>query len=255
MERTSGRREVTIGLIDGPVALDHPELAGVNIREVAGRLPGRCARRDNPACLHGTFVAGILGARRGAVAPAICPGCTLWVRPIFAEATPAGAPMPSATPAELAGAILECVGAGARVLNLSVALVQPSSRGERALEEALDYAARRGTVVVVAAGNQGAVGSSSLTRCPWVLPVAACDRRGRPLGQSNLGSSIGRRGLSAPGEGITSLGAGGGLLTLGGTSAAASFVTGAAALLWSEFPTASSSVCAARLPRPSCATG
>jgi subtilisin family serine protease len=38
---------------------------------------------------------------------------------------------------------------------------------------------------------------------------------------------------------ITSLSAEGQSLTLGGTSAAAPFVTGAVALLWSEFPNAS----------------
>ena len=58
------------------------------------------------------------------------------------------------------------------------------------------------------------------------------------MDHSNLGSSIGRRGLGAPGDRITSLGAQGEPLTLGGTSAAAPFVTGAIALLWSEFPAA-----------------
>ena len=56
---------------------------------------------------------------------------------------------------------------------------------------------------------------------------------------SNLGSSIGRRGLGAPGEAVTSLGPIAQPLTLDGTSAATPFVTGAAALLWSEFPNAS----------------
>jgi subtilisin family serine protease len=69
--------------------------------------------------------------------------------------------------------------------------------------------------------------------------VAACDLRGWPLSQSNLGSTIGRRGLLAPGEGITSLGAQGQPRTIGGTSAAAPFVAGAVALLWSEFSGAS----------------
>lgn len=53
---------------------------------------------------------------------------------------------------------------------------------------------------------------------------------------SNLGSSIGRRGLTAPGDAITSLSAEGQPLTLGGTSVAVPFVTGAMALLCSEFP-------------------
>jgi subtilisin family serine protease len=43
----------------------------------------------------------------------------------------------------------------------------------------------------------------------------------------------------APGEGITSLGAEGESLTLGGTSVAAPFMTGTIALLWSMFPRAS----------------
>ncbi len=55
---------------------------------------------------------------------------------------------------------------------------------------------------------------------------------------SNLGSYIGRRGLCAPGDDITSLGAEGKPLTFGETSVAAPFVTGAIALLWSAFPDA-----------------
>jgi len=66
--------------------------------------------------------------------------------------------------------------------------------------------------------------------------VSACDLQGRVLNLSNLGSSIGRRGLMAPGIGITSLVANGVPQKFGGTSAAAPFVTGTIALLWSEFP-------------------
>ncbi len=110
--------------------------------------------------------------------------------------------------------------------------------GEQSLEEALNLAVRRGVLVVVAAGNQGTLGSSAITRHPWVIPVVACDLRGRPLNESNLGSSIGRRGLCAPGDAITSLSAEGPPLTLGGTSVAVPFVTGTIALLWSEFPAA-----------------
>jgi len=179
-----------------------------------------------------------LCARRGGSAPAICPGCPLQVHPIFKETASSNGEMPSATPKELAAAIVGCVDAGARVLNLSAAFDRPSTTEERFLVEALDYAARRGVIVVAAAGNQGTLGSSSITRHPWVIPVVGCDLHGRPLGQSNLGSSAGRRGLMAPGEGVSSLGAEGKPLTLGGTSVAAPFVTGTIALLWSEFPDA-----------------
>ena len=148
------------------------------------------------------------------------------MRPIFAENAAGNAEMPRATPAELAAAIAETVDAGARVINLSAALLQPSGKGERELEHALDYAAQRGVLVVAAAGNQSRVGSSVITRHPWVIPVVACDLQGRPTAESNLGGSIGRWGLAASGENIVSLGSAGKPQTYAGTSAAAPFVTG-----------------------------
>jgi subtilisin family serine protease len=239
MKRGPGCPDITVALIDGPLVLDHPDLAGSTIREIPGKLNGTCARVDSVACTHGTFVAGVLSARRSSVAPAICPGCTLLLRPIFAETTKGNGQMPSATAEELAEALVDCVDAGARVINLSSALVRPSPKGESKLEAALNYAAQHGTITVAAAGNQGTVGSSAITRHPWVIPVAACDTQGKPLSESNHGSSIARRGLSAPGENVTSLGTNGKPQTFGGTSAAAPFVTGTIALLWSEFPGAS----------------
>ena len=235
MRIASGRAETKVALIDGPVATTHPELSGTNIIELPGKIGGTCQRATSLACMHGTFVAGILSAKRSSAAPAICPDCTLIVRPIFPETTSANSQMPSATPEELASAIIECIDAGAHVINLSAALANPSAKGERQLDEALGYCARRSVIVVAAAGNQAAVGSSAITQHPWVIPVIASDLRGRPISYSNLGSSIGRQGLSAPGERITSL-AIHGPAPVGGTSAAAPFVTGAIALLLSLFP-------------------
>ena len=238
MGRTSGSPEVKIGLIDGPVMTQHPDLAGEHLREIPGKNGGTCTRATSTACLHGTFVAGILSAKRNSSAPAICPNCTLLIRPIFAETISGSEQMPSAMPKELAAAIIECIDAGARVINLSLALAQPSTKGEQALDEALNHAVRHGVLVVAAAGNQGTLGSSAITRHPWVIPVVACTLAGRPTNESNLGPTVGRRGLSAPGEQITSLSPDGAPLIFGGTSAATPFVTGAIALLWSAFPAA-----------------
>jgi subtilisin family serine protease len=237
MELTAGRSDIMVGLIDGPVAISHSDPAGGYIREVPGAAAA-CAQASSAACLHGTFVAGILYAKRGSSAPAICPNCTLLVRPVFTEAVTGNLESPGAAPEELAAAILECIEAGARVINLSLALMQSSAQAKLTLLQALDHAARRGVIIVAAAGNQGAIGSTIITAHTWVIPVAACDLRGKPLNESNLGHSIGRHGLLAPGEQITSLGSEGQPLTLGGTSAAAPFVTGAIALLWSLLPAA-----------------
>jgi subtilisin family serine protease len=241
MQLSSGRPEITVALIDGPVWMDRADLWSANVQHLGNHLPATCTRPSSTACTHGTFVAGILTARRGSRAPAICPGCTLLVRAVFSEDSKSVGGMPSAMPAELAQAILDAVHAGARVINLSLNVVASSTRDERQLEGALNYAAARGVIVVAAAGNQGEVGGSPLTRHAWPIPVAGADSQGRPTPTSNLGRSIGQRGLRAPSENVASLGPSGQIETSSGTSAAAPFVTGAIALLWSEFPTASAS--------------
>lgn len=238
MDRTRGRADIVIGLIDGPVATGHPAFAGQRIREIPGALSGSCAPPGSVACLHGTFVAGILSARRGAAAPALCPDCTLLIRPIFGETISADDATPIATAEALAQAIVDCIEAGANVVNVSAGIARLSSRNDRVLDDALQHAARRAVIVIVASGNQGTLGSTAITRHPWVIPVVAFDLQGKPVAHSNLGTSIGRRGLGAPGDVITSLGVDEKPLTLGGSSAATPFVTGTVALLWSAFPTA-----------------
>jgi subtilisin family serine protease len=236
MEQTTGHPEVAIGLIDGPVTKGHPDFESKNIRELPGANGGSCSQLSSVACRHGTFIAGMLVAKRNSAAAAICPGCRLLVRSIFPETmTGRNGNLPRAMPQELAAAILETVEAHARILNLSVALMPAASRGERDLQLALDYAAQRGVITVAAAGNHGAVGSSIVTRHPWVLPVTGCDLQGKPIGRSNLSSSLGKHGLLAPGESITGLGSDGQPIAFGGTSIAATFVTGSVALLYSEF--------------------
>jgi subtilisin family serine protease len=239
MALTRGRADLAVGLLDGPVALEHPDLATGNVRTLHG-IPGACRSPGSASCRHGTFVAGVLAARRGARAPAIAPDCTLLVRPVFSEARTVGE-LPSATPGELVEAIVDCVDAGARVLNLSAALAGGPFGTDRGLEEALQYTVRRGVLVVAAAGNQGAVAGSVITRHPWVIPVVAYGRAGRPLAQSNLGRSVGSGGLGAPGEHVVSLASEGEPAVSAGTSIAVPFVAGAAALLWSVFPGAAAS--------------
>ena len=89
--------------------------------------------------------------------------------------------MPSATPNELAAAIIECIDAGARVVNLSLGLAGPSTREEQYLAEALHHAVSRSVIVVAAAGNQGTIGSSALTRSS----VGHSGRGLRPSGQTD----------------------------------------------------------------------
>ena len=229
---TSGIPEIKLGLIDGPVAIGHPDLVDTSIHETLNNSIA-CTRTKSQACSHGTFVTGMLSGKRDSGAPSICPDCTILVRPIFSESTEPT----SASPKELAQSILDCIRFGARAINLSVALSNQST-GLNDLKEALDYSAKRGVIIVAAAGNKGTLASSVITSHPWVISVAACDSHGTLMDQSNLGRSIGRWGLMAPGDKVQSLSSDGGYVTMSGTSVAAPFVTGAIGLLWSLFPEA-----------------
>jgi subtilisin family serine protease len=220
MSQCTGHPSIVIGVLDGPVA-NHPDLRGL----------GSDTETASTASLHGTMVTGVLAAQRGSAAPGICPSCRLVVRPIFEDDG-----MPNTNPAIVADQIVDCVDAGARLLNMSAAYASSSGVGDNRLTAALDYASTRGAIVIVAAGNYGRIAGSPLVSHESVVPVASCDESGQPMPSSNLGASIGRRGVLAPGFGITSLAPGGGLGVLNGTSAATTLVTGAIALAWSAAP-------------------
>jgi hypothetical protein len=44
MESSSGSSEIAIGLMDGPVAANHPDLVVESVREIAGEPRPRCAQ-------------------------------------------------------------------------------------------------------------------------------------------------------------------------------------------------------------------
>ena len=232
MARTEGRPEIGIALVDGPVAVDHSGLERARIQPIGAAAA--CRISDSGSCIHGTFVAGILVAHRSSGAPAIAPGCTLLVRPIFGESTRGDEV--SATPRVTAEAIVEAVDAGARVINVSSGPAMPTTVDSAVLQQALNHAAQRGVIVVAAAGNQAAVASSVITRHHGVIPVVGYGNSGSPAAYTNVSASAGRRGVGAPGDSVTSLAAGGGLTTMGGTSFATAFVSGTLALLWSLIP-------------------
>src|SRR5579859_4869230 len=221
-----------VGLIDGPVDRDHPDLEGANIVGL-GTDSVSCRDASSPACRHGTSIALMLFGHRDR-SFGICRGCTLLVRPLFDQGNRGVASSPQAHPDELAVAIRQVVDAGAHVINLSVGIASTSFRAGSKLERALDWAASCGTVVVAAAGNQSFVCSTAITRHPWVLPVAACDLNGVATAESNLSLSTGRRGLLAPSKGLWATDASGRDVELGGTSFAAPFVSGTAGLLGSR---------------------
>lgn len=202
MDLGIGDPGLIIGMVDGPIAVEHPSLSSSRIVFAGGRQHA-CIDPRSLACLHGTFIAAELSAPRESAAPAICPGCTLLSRPIFSEVM-IRQHVPATSPEELAEAIHDCIRAGARIVNLSVGLIGSYVSEQRTLVDVLDFAMRQNVLVAIAAGNQGIVGGSPLVRHHAVIPVAACHIDGTPLLGSNFGRSIGQRGIRAPGYDIAS---------------------------------------------------
>ena len=239
MRLSTGHPKITIGLIDGPVKPNHPAFQGSKIRTIKESQLAACKNASSIACVHGTFIAGILCSQRGLAAPAICPGCEIILNPIFQDTddtkTSSTYATPNTTPEKLSNAIIETIDAGARIINLSLGLSTSSLVVYDKLQEAYDYAIQKGVIIVVAAGNQGVIGNTSIIGHHWLIPVSACDENAVLDPMSNFGPSIGSRGLMAPGLNITSTYPDGRYASMSGTSFAAPFVTGGIALLWSLF--------------------
>ena len=131
MERTPGNPDINIGLIDGAVATGHPDLLQQRLREVSVSAGATCVQIGSAACQHGTFVAGILFGQTRRIRyrdlPRLRFACPADLRrkPVRARTQ-----NPSAAPEALAAAILDCLAAGARVINLSLGLAQPSGKGK-----------------------------------------------------------------------------------------------------------------------------
>src|SRR6266566_4077388 len=121
---------------------------------------------------------------------------------------------------------------GAKIINLSLG-TNETFGGPTDIQLAIDYAWSRGALVVAAAGNAGTGTLDYPARLPNVVSVAAIDETGLKASFSNFGSGL---DLAAPGDRILTLDGNNQVHYLTGTSFAAPFVTGAAALLLSADP-------------------
>jgi hypothetical protein len=50
VDRTSGSPDVTMGLVDGPITINHPDLNHASIREIPETVLGTCSKADSIAC-------------------------------------------------------------------------------------------------------------------------------------------------------------------------------------------------------------
>lgn len=127
----------------------------------------------------------------------------------------------------VARGIVAAVDAGAQIINLSLGTPEDSY----VLQQAVQYAADHGVILVAACGNDGEAPVTYPARYDGVVAVTAIDATGSHVAFASSGAEV---DIAAPGSGVNAGWTGGTTVALSGTSAAAPFVTGALAGLLSE---------------------
>lgn len=215
---------ITVGILDSGIDINHPDLKD-NI------VPGwDFANNDSTVFhsstedMHGTHVAGIIAAKgNGSGIIGVAPNTK--IMPLKFMTNNSGYTSDAIDAIEFAKA------RGIKIINCSFGTWQY----DQALEDEMNNS---GILFICAAGNYGEDTSlypeyPANFDLPNIISVAAFDNRGRLASFSNYGSDI---DVGAPGVDILSTLPGNKFGYLDGTSMAAPFVTGEAALIVSKFP-------------------
>lgn len=212
-----------IAIVDTGVDSSHEDLRGrvaACASSVGGRVTDGACEDDNG---HGTHVAGTIGAAadNGAGIAGIAFASPLLVCKALGGGDGSG------TTADVAACIGWAHAAGARVISMS--LGGPASKTiAAAVTAAWARGGRSGSVLVAAAGNDGDNRLEYPAALPDVISVGATDDAGNPAPFSNANDDV---ELVAPGVDVLSDKAGGGYVTLSGTSMATPHVAAVAALV------------------------
>ena len=219
---------------------------GFDARSIVGDDPLNVTQRvygnadaTGPDALHGTHVAGIIGAVRGNGIGV--DGITPAVRIMSIRAVPNG----DERDKDVANAIRYAVDNGALVLNLSFG--KSFSPEKAAVDEAVRYAESRGALIVHASGNDGENADESPSfptpnylgggrAANWIEVGASSWRGGDSLAASFSNYGRGLVDVFAPGVDILSTDGKGGVSRESGTSMAAPVVSGLAALIMAYHP-------------------
>lgn len=232
-QRNTGAPEIIVAVIDTGVDTRHPDLSG-NLVRGASVLPGATGPDDDHG--HGTHVAGVIAAagHNGIGIAGMAPRCKIMpVKVLNREG--------KGDTGDIVAGLLYAVNNGAKIVNMSLG----GTGGSRALMDAINYALSKDVVVVAAMGNEGANAQEYPAGYPGVIAVGATDSSDEIASFSNFGSWI---SVAAPGEDILSTlpmrsvyvteteGKDTGYDVMDGTSMAAPYVAGLAALVRSQNP-------------------
>jgi len=246
LAREPGDERVTTAVVDTGVVVGHPEfqrkcLAGYDTVDLGMGRPNPEVKllgdsrgydyNPNDEVGHGCHVAGIIGAQGWEIPPGVG-GRTLIlpVRVLAAAVKASGSRrMGVGALCDINAGMKVAVDLGADVINMSFGTPAASVDTQATVPHArvISYASHYGCVLVAAAGNSGADERFYPAAHPDVIAVASIDPEGRRSRFSTFGEHV---ALSAPGENIVSAGRRGYQVN-SGTSFAAPFVAGAAALI------------------------
>jgi len=250
-------KEVTVAVIDTGVDIDHPDLK-TRIWEspkCKGKTPEQ--RKDlvchglnvldsNGDILdtvgHGTHIAGVIASIGNSFGTSGVTHSKVKIMPMkAARAKFKGYTVKGKLTSELmASAVMYALRNGAKVINLS--LGYPKLIISPKVKATFDYAMKNGVVIVAAAGNNNKNKPVFPCNFSGVICVGAMDAAGNKLKSSNFGHKV---DIYAPGENIISTIPVGkeseivrinGYDSRNGTSHAAPFIAGLAALLKSQNP-------------------
>jgi subtilisin family serine protease len=214
--RLATGNRVLVAVIDSGVDAAHPDLADAVVANLD-------AANDNAPHAHGTGMAGAIAAHRSMLGTAPRVGL-LTVRAFSARPNNA-----DGTTFNIIKGLDWAVERGARVINMSFA-GPPDPR----LRDALARVAKRGIVLVAAAGNAGPQSSPLYPAAdPNVIAVTATDVDDKLFSGANRGTYI---AVAAPGVDVLAPSVNGTYQFTTGTSVASAQVSGVVALLIERNP-------------------
>jgi len=256
----TGSEDLIVAVIDTGIDYNHPDLAenmwdGTDCLDVNGDYLGECIHgydfygedgedEDNDPIDghgHGTHVSGIISAvtDNNLGVAGVSWNSKLMAIKMFSDS---GVGTGDTTVA--ANAIYYAVQNGAKIISNSWTYLGPENSAVplekiTLVKDAIDYANSKGCLVIFAAGNENSSDPYQPAAYAGTLAVAATDQNdGRALYSPTQGSNYGEWvDVSAPGVDILSTYLEDGYAEASGTSMAAPFVSGLAAIIWSYDPT------------------
>ncbi|MEU4609693.1 type VII secretion-associated serine protease mycosin [Streptomyces umbrinus] len=238
--QTTKGKGITVAVLDTGVDDEHPDLEG-NVLTGKDMVGFGAGRGDRPWARHGTAMAGIIAGHGHGVGDSdgvmgIAPEAKILpVRVILEDGDSARGKARNTRGNALAEGIRWAADHDADVINLSLGDDSKSAHPEASEDAAVQYALKKGAVVVASAGNGGEKGDhiSYPAAYPGVIAATAVDRYGT---RASFSTRRWYATVSAPGVDVVIADPDRKYYEGWGTSAASAFVSGAVALIKAAHP-------------------